>query len=201
MKFDTPATTNPIDQLKVIGQPTDRIDGPLKTTGSARYAYEQHEAAPDAIYGVVVGATIAKGRITAMDLSAARAAPGVRAIVTAQNAGKLDKGQFNTARLLAGPGVEHYHQAVALVVGQPQRARQPETRIAGEQPVLHGGPDGQRQPDGAEQQGNDQRKLTAGAQPAHHAAGQQPPQEDAGRADQRQERQHHDHRHQILLDD
>jgi xanthine dehydrogenase YagR molybdenum-binding subunit len=116
MKFDTPATTNPIDQVKVIGQPTDRIDGPLKTTGRARYAYEQHEAAPDAIYGVVVGATIAKGRITAMDLSAARAAPGVRAIVTAQNAGKLDKGQFNTARLLAGPGVEHYHQAVALVV-------------------------------------------------------------------------------------
>jgi xanthine dehydrogenase YagS FAD-binding subunit len=32
MKFDTPATTNPIDQLKVIGKPTDRVDGPLKTT-------------------------------------------------------------------------------------------------------------------------------------------------------------------------
>jgi hypothetical protein len=27
MKFDTPATTNPIDQLKVVGKPTDRIDG------------------------------------------------------------------------------------------------------------------------------------------------------------------------------
>ena len=34
MKFDTPATTNPIDQLKVVGKPTDRIDGPLKTTGT-----------------------------------------------------------------------------------------------------------------------------------------------------------------------
>jgi xanthine dehydrogenase YagR molybdenum-binding subunit len=34
MKFDTPATTNPIDQLKVVGKP-DRIDGPLKTTGQA----------------------------------------------------------------------------------------------------------------------------------------------------------------------
>jgi xanthine dehydrogenase YagR molybdenum-binding subunit len=116
MKFDTPATTNPIDQLKVIGRPTDRIDGPLKTTGRAPYAYEQHEAAPNAAYGVVVGAAIPKGRITAVDLKAARAAPGVRAIVTAQNAGKLGKGQFNTARLLAGPGVAHYHQAVALVV-------------------------------------------------------------------------------------
>ena len=43
MKFDTPATTNPIDQLKVVGQPHDRIDGPLKTTGRAPYAYERHD--------------------------------------------------------------------------------------------------------------------------------------------------------------
>ena len=43
MKFDTPATTNPIDQLKVVGKPTDRIDGPLKTTGTAPYAYERHD--------------------------------------------------------------------------------------------------------------------------------------------------------------
>lgn len=116
MKFDTPATTNPIDQLKVIGKPTDRIDGPLKTTGGAPYAYERHDAAPDAAYGHVIGAGIAKGRIAAMDLRAARAAPGVLAIVTARNAGKLGKGKMNTAKLLGGPAIDHYHQAVALVV-------------------------------------------------------------------------------------
>lgn len=116
MKFDTPATTNPIDQLKVVGKPTDRVDGPLKTTGTAPYAYERHDAAPDAAYGYVVGAGIAKGRIASMDLAAARAAPGVLAIVTARNAGKLGKGTFNTARLLGGPAIDHYHQAVALVV-------------------------------------------------------------------------------------
>ena len=33
MKFDNPATTNPIDQLKVVGKPTDRIDGPLQDDG------------------------------------------------------------------------------------------------------------------------------------------------------------------------
>ena len=75
MKFDTPATTNPIDQLKVIGKPTDRIDGPLKTTGSAHYAYERNAEAPHAAYGYVIGAGIAKGRIASMDLNAARAAP------------------------------------------------------------------------------------------------------------------------------
>ena len=92
MKFDTPATTNPIDQLKVVGKPTDRIDGPLKTTGRARYAYEHHDEAPNAAYGYIVGSAIAKGRIASMDLKAAEASPGVLAIVTAENAGKLGKG-------------------------------------------------------------------------------------------------------------
>ena len=55
MKFDTPATTNPIDQLKIIGKPTDRIDGPLKTSGAAPYAYERYDVAPNAAYGYIVG--------------------------------------------------------------------------------------------------------------------------------------------------
>jgi xanthine dehydrogenase YagR molybdenum-binding subunit len=118
MKFDTPATTNPIDQLKVVGKPVDRIDGVLKTTGTAPYAYERHDVAPNAAYGYIVGSAIAKGTIRSMDLEAARRAPGVLTIVTAQSAGKLGKGNFNTAKLLAGPQVDHYHQAVALVVAE-----------------------------------------------------------------------------------
>jgi xanthine dehydrogenase YagR molybdenum-binding subunit len=118
MKFTTPATTNPIDRLRVVGKPTDRIDGPLKTTGTAPYAYEQNKAVPNAAYGYVVGAAIAKGRITGIDTAAAKRAPGVLAVVTHENAGKIGKGKFNTARLLAGPEVQHYHQAVAVVVAE-----------------------------------------------------------------------------------
>ncbi len=116
MKFTTPATTNPIDQLKVVGKATDRIDGPYKVTGTARYAYERHDMVQNAAYGYVVGAGIAKGRITSMDVADARRAPGVIAIVTAESAGKLGKGDMNTAKLLAGPDIQHYHQAIALVV-------------------------------------------------------------------------------------
>ena len=118
MKFDTPATTNPIDQMKVVGKAADRIEGPLKTTGTAHYAYEQHEAAPNAAYGYAVTSGIAKGSIKSMNLDAARAAPGVLAIVTAQTAGPLGKGNMNVAKLLGGPDIEHYHQAVALVVAE-----------------------------------------------------------------------------------
>jgi xanthine dehydrogenase YagR molybdenum-binding subunit len=130
MKFDSPATTNPIDQLKVVGKPTDRIEGPLKTTGTAPYAYERHDVVANPAYGYIVGAGIAKGRIAAMDLAAARAAPGVIAIVTADNAGKLDKGDLNTAKLLGGPEIEHYHQAIAVVVAETfEQARDAAHRI------------------------------------------------------------------------
>jgi xanthine dehydrogenase YagR molybdenum-binding subunit len=118
MKFDTPATTNPIDQLKVIGQPVDRVDGRLKTTGTAPYAYDRHDVVANQAHGYVVGSAIAKGRIVSMDLASAKAAPGVIAIVTAQNAGKLAKGNFNTALLLGGPQIQHYHQAIAVVVAE-----------------------------------------------------------------------------------
>jgi xanthine dehydrogenase YagR molybdenum-binding subunit len=118
MRFDQPATTNPIDQGRVVGKPTPRIDGPLKTTGTAPYAYEHQDVAPKPAVGFVVGAGIAKGRVAAMDLKAARAAPGVLAIVTAKNAGHLAKGSKNTAKLLGGPEVEHYHQALAVVVAE-----------------------------------------------------------------------------------
>ncbi|STM49322.1 putative xanthine dehydrogenase, molybdenum-binding subunit [Escherichia coli] len=106
MKFDKPAGENPIDQLKVVGRPHDRIDGPLKTTGTARYAYEWHEEAPNAAYGYIVGSAIAKGRLTALDTDAAQKAPGVLAVITASNAGALGKGDKNTARLLGGPTIE-----------------------------------------------------------------------------------------------
>jgi xanthine dehydrogenase YagR molybdenum-binding subunit len=118
MKFDSPATTNPIDQLKIVGKPVDRVEGVLKTTGTAPYAYERHEVATNQAYGYIVGSAIAKGRIRSMDLERARRAPGVLTIVTARSAGTLGKGQYNTAKLLGGPQIDHYHQAVALVVAE-----------------------------------------------------------------------------------
>src|SRR4051812_44234061 len=118
MKFDTPATTNPIDQLKVVGKPIDRVDGPLKTTGTAPYAYERHDAVADPAYGYIVSSAISKGRITSIDLADTKAAPGVLATVTAKDAGELAKAHRNNARLLGGPEIQHYHQAIAIVVAE-----------------------------------------------------------------------------------
>ena len=83
LEFNAPAGDNLFDKAKVVGKSTPRIDGPRKTTGTAPYAYERHDVAPNQAYGYIVGAGIGKGRIISMDASRARAAPGVLAVITA----------------------------------------------------------------------------------------------------------------------
>ena len=118
MKFDTPASVNAIDSLKVVGKPVQRVEGPLKVTGTATYAYEQNNAAPNAAYGYIVGASVARGRIESIDDREARRAPGFLAIVTYENSGPVGPPTFLKVKRLAGPEVDHYHQAVAVVVAE-----------------------------------------------------------------------------------
>jgi len=118
MKFETAAGTNPIDQLKVIGKATDRIDGKAKTTGTAAYAYERHHVVANQAYGYVLGAGIAKGRIRRMDVAAAKRAPGVIAVVTTLDTPRMERGKMNVAYLFGGDRIQHYHQAVAVVVAE-----------------------------------------------------------------------------------
>jgi xanthine dehydrogenase YagR molybdenum-binding subunit len=68
-----------------VGLPLDRVDGRLKVTGKAPYAFE-YAAQGDALYGVIVPASIAKGRVLSVDVNDARSAPGVRLVVTKENA-------------------------------------------------------------------------------------------------------------------
>src|ERR1700691_2287216 len=58
-----------------IGKARARIDGPLKVTGTAQYASDH--SFPNMLYAVPVGATIAKGKIKAIDTSRALHLPGV----------------------------------------------------------------------------------------------------------------------------
>lgn len=118
MKFVTPAGPNPIDQGRVIGKATDRIDGPMKVTGTAPYAYERNNMAPNAVYGFIVGSTIATGRIVSIDSKAVEKMPGVLAVVTYKNAGTVNPCKTHSAKMLAGPTVEHFDQAVALVIAK-----------------------------------------------------------------------------------
>ena len=83
MEMDAPFGTNALDAEKIVGKPLDRIDGRLKVTGGAHYAYETQQSA---LYGFVVEASIAKGRIVSIETLEAERSPGVRLVLTYRNA-------------------------------------------------------------------------------------------------------------------
>jgi xanthine dehydrogenase YagR molybdenum-binding subunit len=68
-----------------IGLPLDRVDGQLKVTGRATYAFE-YATQGAAAYGVIVPAAVAKGRVAAVDVQEAEHAPGVLLVLTKDNA-------------------------------------------------------------------------------------------------------------------
>jgi xanthine dehydrogenase YagR molybdenum-binding subunit len=68
-----------------IGRPLDRVDGPLKVTGRAKYAFE-YAAQGEAAYGFIVSAAIAKGGVVGVDVRDAKRAPGVLLVLTQDNA-------------------------------------------------------------------------------------------------------------------
>jgi xanthine dehydrogenase YagR molybdenum-binding subunit len=79
--YDKPDQRNLLDQTTqgVIGKPLDRPEGALKVSGRATYAAEYD--LPGCVEGVLVGATISRGRVRRIDEAAALAMPGVLAVL------------------------------------------------------------------------------------------------------------------------
>src|SRR6266481_9881978 len=117
------ATQQAPPTVSIIGRDTVRVDGPRKVTGVAQYASDFHF--PGMLYAMPVAATIANGRVTAIDAALAIRMPGVRAVFHRANIGKIFRSTF-------GPGfqgvtderrppfeddvVRYYGQYVALAV-------------------------------------------------------------------------------------
>ncbi|MCA6321086.1 MAG: xanthine dehydrogenase family protein molybdopterin-binding subunit, partial [Phenylobacterium sp.] len=127
------AAPNPVTENRsgLIGKPVDRYEGRLKVTGTAPYAYEVETPAPP-LYGHIVSSTLAKGRIAAIDTSAAAAAPGVvlawsHLNVPAQAARgtRLNpRSQRASNPALESDRIEHYGQSVAFILADtPENAR------------------------------------------------------------------------------
>jgi xanthine dehydrogenase YagR molybdenum-binding subunit len=108
----------------ILGPARNRVDGPLKVTGRAKYAVEFDVTKCN--YAWPVESNIAKGKITAVDTRAAQSAPGVLTILTHSNAPKIKeasggmmKGIRNEERNPLSDDEVHYAgQYVALVVAR-----------------------------------------------------------------------------------
>jgi xanthine dehydrogenase YagR molybdenum-binding subunit len=118
IEMNAPIGPNALDQGGILGQPIDRVDGPLKVTGTAIYAYEVRDA-PNPAYGFIVPAPIGHGRIDRIDLTAAEKSPGVIKILTYQN---VPAQGFDLHRkacpVMTSAKIAHYGDPVAFVIAE-----------------------------------------------------------------------------------
>jgi xanthine dehydrogenase YagR molybdenum-binding subunit len=104
-----------------IGQPITRLDGVLKVTGGARYAADHHPSG--ILYAALAVASIARGRVSSLNLAAAKAHPGVVEIMTPDNKpplaqdpdAKLHEFMFRLD-LLQNDRVRYANQPIAVVI-------------------------------------------------------------------------------------
>ena len=104
-----------------MGQPAPRIDGRQKVTGEARYGSDFVVSNP--AYAFLITSPIAKGRIVRIDLSDARAVPGVLDILTYETMPKLTEVPYSGGGLGSttswqhlGPEIGHDGQIVGMVL-------------------------------------------------------------------------------------
>ena len=110
-----------------IGQPMTRRDGIDKVTGSAPYAADRH---PEGMaHAVLAVSAIANGRVTRLDVDAARAHPGVIEVMTPENRPALaidpdEKSNPYAFRLdmLQNDGVRYAGQPIAVVIAETLEA-------------------------------------------------------------------------------
>src|SRR2546428_6638086 len=125
---------------RATGVPLNRIDGVQKVTGAANYAYEY--PVEDVTYVFPVQSTIARGRVTSIDVSAAQALPGVITVLSHENAPRLAPlenglpfGLTLTSQYLAvlqSDSVSYRGQIVAAVVAETlEVARQAASPVVG----------------------------------------------------------------------
>lgn len=109
------------------GQPMTRRDGVLKVTGAAPYAADARPA--ELLHAVYAASAIARGRVASLDTAAARAHPGVVAVMTPENRPPLamhpdEKPTMFSWRMeaLQDDRVRYAGQPIALVVGETLEA-------------------------------------------------------------------------------
>lgn len=105
-----------------VGQPRVRVDGRLKVSGTAPYAYEQPVENPAYLFPLV--STVALGKIKSIDASAAEALPGVLKVMTHENAPRLLLKVSPDLYILQSADIHHKGQYIGAVIAEsPEVAR------------------------------------------------------------------------------
>ncbi|WP_244475484.1 xanthine dehydrogenase family protein molybdopterin-binding subunit [Rhizobium sp. Leaf311] len=111
-----------------LGQPVSRIEGPMKVRGETKFAAEFPY--DEMAYAALSFSTIARGRISRLDVAAAEAAPGVVLVMTYKNAPRMKAPSLMMSSATAAGSSDlpvmqddeiHWNgQPIALVLAQTQ---------------------------------------------------------------------------------
>ena len=78
--------------LNVVGHHTPRVDGPAKVTGKTQYSADI--SVPGLLWGALLRSPLPHARIVSIDTSKAENLPGVKAVITSENAGRHLIGRY-----------------------------------------------------------------------------------------------------------
>src|SRR6516225_7719342 len=108
-KYDWP----PAGERRLIGQRIIRIDGPAKSSGHAKYTYDIHR--PGLLFGKILRCPYAHAKIKSLDVSAAKALLGVKAVRVIQDVGKEIQWQGDEIAAVAAETEEIAEDAIRKV--------------------------------------------------------------------------------------
>jgi xanthine dehydrogenase YagR molybdenum-binding subunit len=110
-----------------IGQPLTRREGVLKVTGEARFAADNHP--PGMLHAVLAVSHIARGRVSFLDIQAAKGHPGVIEVMTPTNRPALAEDPDAKTNpfmfrldLLQNDQVRYANQPIAVVIAETLEA-------------------------------------------------------------------------------
>src|ERR1700726_717172 len=110
-----------------IGQPLTRREGVLKVKGQARYAADNHP--PGMLHAVLAVSGIARGRVSFLDVAAAKRHPGVVEVMTPANRPALAEDPDAKTNpfmfrldLLQNDQVRYANQSIAVVIAETLEA-------------------------------------------------------------------------------
>ena len=110
-----------------IGQPLTRREGLLKVKGAARFAADNHP--PGMLHAVLAVSQVARGRVTFLDVAAARNHPGVVEVMTSANRPALAEDPDAKTNpfmfrldLLQNDQVRYANQPIAVVIAETLEA-------------------------------------------------------------------------------
>lgn len=100
-------------KFAVIGSDIDRVDGLAKASGRAKYSYDV--TFPGLLQAMILRSTVARGKLTGLELDEARAMPGIGAVIALKEVGNRVRFVGDAIAAVAGANLNTVRDAIEKI--------------------------------------------------------------------------------------